>query len=297
MRPFVLNYVCSWLLGLTTFAFLSAFSAYPSFSAPSQSFSSHQVEILDALQQANVVYLGETHNQLDDHQAQLRIIQALQAENPRIAIALEMFQRPYQFVLDQYLAGEITEEQLIQDSQYEQRWGFPWEYYADILRFAQQNNLPLLALNTPTEVTRKVAKLGLQSLTTADQEYIPDLAEISMDHEPYRQMLLEIFQQHSDQTDNGVEDNNENQFNHFFAAQVLWDETMAETIARFLQSKPDYQVIVIVGQGHVVYDYGIPSRVERRLNSQPLIQHSVLFQSPQEDTNLNPKIADFIWRH
>ena len=39
-----------------------------------------------------------------------------------------MFQRPDQSVLDQYIAGKITEEQLVEQSDYEERWGFPWEY-------------------------------------------------------------------------------------------------------------------------------------------------------------------------
>jgi uncharacterized iron-regulated protein len=101
------------------------------------------------------VYLGETHDSPEDHQAQLEILQALYREKlknakdataPRLVIAMEMFQRPYQNILDQYIAGKITEEQLIEQSEYEERWGFPWEYYAPILRFARAHQLPRLSL-------------------------------------------------------------------------------------------------------------------------------------------------------
>ncbi|NJK38777.1 MAG: ChaN family lipoprotein [Oscillatoriales cyanobacterium RM2_1_1] len=267
------------------------------FSTPS--ISSTQADILTALKKADVIYLGETHDEVADHQGQLQIIQALYANNSRIAIAFEMFQRPYQPVLDQYLQGIITEAQLIQASEYENRWGFPWEYYRDIVRFAQRHQLPMLAANTPTEVTRKVAKSGLASLTPEDQTYIPPLAEIKTDNAAYWQMLLEIFQVHA-QAHGQKQDSQaraNDQFNNFFAAQVLWDETMAEVIADFLQSNPDYQVVVIVGEGHVVYGHGIPSRVARRLGSAGLVQYSVLFQSPQEEMQQNPQMADFIWQH
>jgi hypothetical protein len=105
-----------------------------------------QDDTFAALQTADVVYLGERHDSAADHAAQLEIIEALHAENPDLAIALEMFQRPFQPVIDRYLAGEITEAELVAQTEYLERWGFPWEFYAPFLRFAQANELPVLAL-------------------------------------------------------------------------------------------------------------------------------------------------------
>ncbi|NJO42881.1 MAG: ChaN family lipoprotein [Cyanobacteria bacterium CRU_2_1] len=245
--------------------------------------------VLNDLARANVVYLGETHENQADHAAQLQIIQELHQQNDRIAIAMEMFQRPYQPVLDQYLAGEITEDELRQQSEYDRRWGFPWEYYAPILQFAQINQIPVLALNTPTEVTQKVAQKGLENLTEADRQWIPPLVEIHIDNEAYRQMIREVY----DQFHQGH--GSSEGFENFFLAQVLWDETMAETIANFLQANPDYQVVVLVGQGHVVYDYGIPSRVDRRLTEVPnFAQRSVLL-NPVNEARSEDEIADYFW--
>jgi uncharacterized iron-regulated protein len=250
--------------------------------------------LIQELAKAKIIYLGETHNQIQDHQVQLQIIKLLYQQNPKIVIALEMFQRPYQDVLDQYLQGKITESQLIEQTQYHQRWGFPWENYAEIMRFAQKNNLPLLAINTPTEVTRKVAKEGLESLTPSEQKYIPPISEINLNSPEYRQMLLEIYQQHH----HGGKSNSSD-FENFFRAQILWDETMADAIANYVKINPDSQVIVLVGQGHVIYNYGIPSRVQRRLEDINSIQRSILFQSPDQDPTSpnNSHISDFIWQH
>ncbi|MEA5539507.1 ChaN family lipoprotein [Limnoraphis robusta Tam1] len=252
--------------------------------------TSSQQRILQNLKSADVVYLGETHDQLKDHLAQLNIIKALYHKNSQIVIGLEMFQRPYQEVLDQYIAGSISETELIEKSQYLQRWGFPWKNYAEILRFARQNNIPVLALNTPSEVTRKVAKEGLESLTDEDKRYIPPLSEIRTDNAEYRQMLQEIYQQHHHGQGNSAA------FENFFLAQVLWDETMAETIAKYLQNHPKSQVIVLVGKGHIIYNYGIPSRVERRLSDRNLVQRSVIFSTTTEESVSNKTpIADYIW--
>jgi len=249
--------------------------------------------ILEELAKADVVYLGETHNSILDHQAQLEILQALYQHNKKIVLAMEMFQRPFQEIIDQYLAGKITEVELIEQTQYEQRWGFPWEYYAPLLRFAKAHQLPVLALNTPTEVTRKVARQGLESLTAAEHRHIPPVSEIHTDNASYRQMIQEVYQAHAQQGHG-----NSDGFERFFTAQVLWDETMAQKIAQFYQANPEYQVVVIAGRGHIVYDYGIPSRVERRLQDHQLVQHSVLFgASADELSETGEEVADYFWQH
>ncbi|MBW4517106.1 MAG: ChaN family lipoprotein [Timaviella obliquedivisa GSE-PSE-MK23-08B] len=259
-----------------------------------QAVTDQQAVLMD-LARARVVYLGETHDAIADHQGQLQIIQALYQRDQRMAIALEMFQRPYQPFLDQYLAGEITELELQKQSEYDSRWGFPWEYYAPILRFAKAHQLPLIALNVPTEITRKVAREGLESLTLSDRQWIPPDSEIRTDNAvAYRQMIQAVYEEiHQGRSASSS-------FDRFFLAQVLWDETMAEGIANFSQAKPNHQVIVLAGEGHLVYGYGIPSRVARRVAG--IIQRSVII-NPDEGmevegviSSTNPQgITDYFW--
>lgn len=262
--------------------------------------------LLDRLAASNVVYLGEYHDRVYDHQAQLEIIRELQARNPNLTIAMEMFQRPFQGAIDAYLAGEIDEAELIDRTEYETRWGYPWELYAPILRFARESGIPVIAANAPVELTRKVAAEGLAGLSGDDFRYVPPIADIRLDDEDYRNALYELFQMHmnfrsndpSDQEDENqdakdsksvtkpftdlesqgnptgtadiVAENPEDAgFNRFFAAQVLWDETIAEAIATAYQANPDRQIVVIAGRGHIAYNFGIPNRVERRVLGEP----------------------------
>lgn len=291
MRKRQISQLCGWSLGIF---FLCSIPTYAQISTPSQERQQPQTQqqILQSLVKAKVVYLGETHDRLEDHKAQLEILQALHQQNPKIAVAMEMFQRPYQDILDQYLAGKITEAQLVEQTEYEQRWGFPWEYYAPILRFAKLHQLLVLALNTPTEVTRKVARNGLESLTPDERKYIPPLAEIRTDNTDYRKMAEASYEQHSH-----AGQGNSKTFERFFTTLVLWDETMADKIAQFIKANPDYQVVVLAGKSHITYGYGIPSRVARRLNDNQLIQRSVLFSIPDEVPADGQKaIADYFWK-
>jgi uncharacterized iron-regulated protein len=68
---------------------------------------------------------------------------------------------------------------------------------------------------------------------------------------------------------------------------------MAERTANFVQQNPNYQKIVLAGSSHIIYGYGIPDRVLRRLNQPKSIQKTVLL-SLDDDSN-QPGIADFIW--
>lgn len=88
-----------------------------------QAKASAKAAILAALAPADVVYLAETHDRLADHEAQLEIVQQLFQAGGVDALGLEMFQRPFQPVLDAYLAGTLDEAGLVTGSEYEQRWG------------------------------------------------------------------------------------------------------------------------------------------------------------------------------
>jgi uncharacterized iron-regulated protein len=172
-----------------------------------------------------------------------------------------MFQRPYQKLLDRYVAGELDEAALRDRSEYDQRWGFDWELYAPILRYAKAQKIPLIALNTPTEVTRKVSRQGLASLNWSDRRFIPPLSEIRTAPDAYRKMLADIFTSMHP----AGKTTDPTRFDRFFQAQVLWDETMADRISQTRKpATPAPQIIVLVGQGHLVYRYGIPDRVDRR---------------------------------
>jgi len=132
----------------------------------------------------------------------------------------------------------------------------------------------------------QVATDGLGSLSARDRQWIPPLSEIRTDNADYRQWLQDIYSGHSN---HGVSDG----FETFLQAQVLWDETMAAGIAEFVQRHPGTQVVVLAGQGHILFGYGIPDRVQRRLGDR-LVQRSVLL-NPNPETRAEADVADYFW--
>jgi uncharacterized iron-regulated protein len=253
---------------------------------------SNRQQSIQKIQTAQIIYLGETHDSLRDHQAQLEILRALYGGNQRIAIALEMFQKPYQSALNAYLSGTIGEADLLEQTEYRKRWGFDWDFYAPLLQFAKAKRIPVLALNTPTEITRKVARSGLEALSADDFKWIPPRSEIDLSSTSYRKRILETYE--SFHQGKGNSDG----FERFFQAQVLWDETMAGAIAQYWLKHPDRQIVVLVGQGHILFGEGIPSRVARRLKAagrREWKQTTVLLNPSEEIKAKSPQAADFFW--
>ncbi|MBD2102722.1 ChaN family lipoprotein [Leptolyngbya sp. FACHB-261] len=247
-------------------------------------------QVITDLAKAQVVYLGETHDSVEDHRAQLEILEQLYQRQPRLAIGLEMFQRPFQPQLDRYRRGEITLEQLRQLSEYDQRWGFDWQLIVPILEFARQHNLPLIALNAPIELTRMVARQGLAAVSPELRGQLP--REIQVDRDgPYRAWLQRSFEAHAPNTRRSAA------FTNFLTAQILWDETMAETVADTVRAQPQGLVVVLAGSSHIAYGFGIPSRVARRLPD--VRQRSVLLSVgavPDLPQPVSQSVADYLWR-
>ena len=107
-----------------------------------------------------IVYVGEYHDQFAHHNVQLQIIKELFRKDPKIAVGMEMFQRPFQKTLDEYIGGSIDEREFLKKSEYFKRWGFDYNLYKPILDFTRAEKIPVVALNLSREITDNVSKNG-----------------------------------------------------------------------------------------------------------------------------------------
>lgn len=233
-------------------------------------------EVMERVAGKKIVYVGENHNQFSHHVMELEIIKDLHRRGKKIAIGMEMFQRPFQKALDDYIEGRIDERELLKKTQYFKRWGFDYNLYRPILEFARSERIPVVALNMKQEIVDKVFRSGLDSLSEDERKFVPSAMDFS--DEAYRKRLEKIFREHEDF---GAEN-----FDFFYQAQVLWDETMSESIDEFLKVHPSDHMVVLAGNGHLAYGSGIPKRTERRNGYDDAI---IL-----NDADLEKDIADYV---
>jgi aminopeptidase N len=207
--------------------------------------------IIEKVSDIPVIIVGERHTNYEDHKVELDVVMALHKMGRKFAIGMEMFQRPFQGAIDEYLSGAINERQFLKKTEYFERWGFDYNYYREIIEFARAKGIPIVALNARSEIVKKVAAGGLDALSEKERKEIPQ--DMDMSDDEYRSRLREIYQSHPQGT----------QFDNFYQSQILWDETMAHSVAGFLDEKPGYQMVVMAGAEHVMYDSGIAKRVGR----------------------------------
>jgi aminopeptidase N len=211
-------------------------------------------EIIDRVSGKKIVYVGEEHDQYSSHLTELEVIRGLFRKGGRIAIGMEMFARPFQKALDDYIRGTIGEREFLRSSDYFKQWGFDYNLYQDILRFAREERIPVAALNIRKEIVGKVAKGGIDFLTPEEKKELPENMDLT--DEQYRGRLRTAFAEH--------EGFGERSFENFYQSQIIWDEIMAQNIDEFMKSHPEYRMVVLAGSGHIAYGSGIPKRAYRR---------------------------------
>ncbi|MBM4146108.1 MAG: PDZ domain-containing protein [Nitrospira sp.] len=210
-------------------------------------------EVINTVLDKPVIYVGERHTNYEDHKVQLKIIMSLHERGRKFAIGMEMFQKPFQKAINDYMSGEISEKEFLKNTQYFKRWQFDYNLYREIIEYAKAKQIPVIALNLWTEITKKVSSDGLDGLADVERAEIPE--SMDMTDEGYKERLSEIFKQHRNHETRN--------FDNFYQSQVLWDEIMADSIDNFLRKNPDSQIVVLAGTGHIMYDSGIPKRTYR----------------------------------
>ena len=216
-----------------------------------------QAQLLDELARYDVVCLGEAHDAPRDHFAELAITEGLErrarVSGRALGVGFEMFQAPYGDALTAYGKGTLTDAGLRKKTRYDERWGYAYAYYRPVLNLGRAYGLPLKALNAPRELTHAVAENGLDSLSPKLRRKLP---ELNLDNAQHRVQFDKLMAGHPH--GEGVDMDN------FYAAQVVWDETMAQNASRWVAERaPSRQLVLLAGSAHC-HREAIPARIERR---------------------------------
>jgi uncharacterized iron-regulated protein len=247
-------------------------------------------QLLNDLDTTRVIFIGESHDQMEHHQIQVRMIQEFAAKGKDVVIGMEMFERTQQATLDRWSQGLLSEDEFLNEVQWNVTWGMDYDLYKDILEAAKNHHLKVLGLNAPRDLVTKVAEHGMQGLAPEDRKRLP---EIDLTDRAYRAYITTFFQSHG----KGLAKD----FENFYEAQCLWDESMAQSLSQFLESPQGEgkTVLVFAGSGHIVFGFGIPNRLYRRTSiPYQTIVLKTWSEKVNEDltfTGSSLPIANFLW--
>lgn len=105
--------------------------------------------LIKRIEGSKIVFMGDFHALQQSQKTHLRILKSL--KNKKIILAVECIQMKDQKHLDHFLAGKITEGDFLRNIRWQKTWGFPWENYKPLFRWAQKNQVRMLALNKITD--------------------------------------------------------------------------------------------------------------------------------------------------
>jgi uncharacterized iron-regulated protein len=210
-------------------------------------------EMAARLKDVRLLFVGESHTDIEFHNAQLRTIQDLVRAGRKVMVGLEMFPYTEQGPLDQWNEGKLSEEEFLKVARWYKNWGYHWNYYREIFLFARDHKVPLYAVNTPREVVTAVRKKGFANLTPEEAAHIP--AKIDTDNAEHYRLFKAFFTGEDSMHSAGM---GEDMWQGMFRAQCTWDATMGYNAVQALRKHGDKDAImvVLIGSGHVAYGLG-----------------------------------------
>lgn len=208
-------------------------------------------QLIDELAGFRVVYVGENHTHPAHHAIQLEVIRELHQNTPDLSIGMEMFDVTYQPVLDRWTAGELEEAEFLRQTHWYANWRYRYDLYRDILNYAKENQIRVIALNIPFHIPAKIRVGGIASLSEQDAMHLP--ASIDTTNADHRNYLKKIYNLHSFR--------GRDNFEFFYEAQCAWEDAMAANVAEHLGTG---KMVVLAGNGHIIRKFGIPNRAFAR---------------------------------
>jgi uncharacterized iron-regulated protein len=211
-----------------------------------------------SLEKADVVYVGETHDNPAHHQYEMELVRELLKRGMRFAIGWEMFDETQQTAIDAWASRSISLKEMLAKTGFQQRWGVYSPVYERILQTAGDARVANIALNAAPELVQKVAR-GTP-LSAGEQAMLP--TGFVSNEEAYNNFLTMM---------GGHPGMREADERRFFAAQNVWDQTMASRVLEFKRGNPGLKLVVLTGRGHVSGGYGIPFYVKQKSDLRQMV--------------------------
>jgi len=234
-------------------------------------------ELVDDLSDVRVIYIGEKHSDPAHHNIQLNVIKDLFKKHPKLAVGMEAFDYSYQQQLDMWSSGELDQKAFLEKTHWYANWKFDYGLYANILEFLKDKKIRLVGLNIPFHIPSKISVGGIENLSYDEKKYLPK--QLNTSNPDHRAYVEEIFKNHHIR---GREN-----FEYFYMAQCVWEDTMAESIANNLKENI---MVVLAGNGHIVRKFGIPDRVYKLTKG----SFRTLFLAPA-GSKAELSYGDYIW--
>jgi uncharacterized iron-regulated protein len=204
-----------------------------------------------ACARADLLLVGEVHDNPDHHRLQLELLEAVVRAGRRPAVALEQFDREHQAALDRARAVRPRDAGEVADAAQFDRRGWQWPFYEPLVALALREDLPLVAANLSRRDAFAVVERGYVALGDGAAEQLglaqpPAAAQLAA-------IEAAIREGHCGKLPERIVPG-------MAAAQRARDAVMAYA----LLARSSSGAVLIAGNGHVRRDLGVPVSLAAR---------------------------------
>ena len=256
-----------------------------------QAFDGHSgsrlsyMQVLRRCRAADVILFGEQHNNAVCNQIEAQLLYDLLRDATPGALAMEFFETDTQAALDAYLDGRIDEAAFVEQTKRNRSY---WLSHRPLIELCRAGRVPVIAANAPRRLLHAYRKSGVgfdkfrAALDPQDQRWIATRSELI--EGPYRERFYKIMSSHpmpapttsapasaSAPTSQPVTRPamsapaaKPDTMLLAFRSQLLWDDTMAESLANYRERYPERRMMLVVGSFHVSRSGGTRVKFRRR---------------------------------
>ena len=184
--------------------------------------------MLKVLDDADIIFIGETHNCPVAHWMEYEITSdIIRKSHKGLTLGAEMFETDNQLLVDEYTQGLISSDKFEAEAKL---WDNYWTDYASLLYLARENGLKFVATNVPRRYASFVKDNGLDALQNISDDAKKLMAPlpIQFDRSAQNEEMFGFMQMMG-----GKGSGN----SHFAEAQAIKDATMAWFISINFQKK------------------------------------------------------------
>jgi len=230
--------------------------------------------VLKEIENDKVIFIGEIHGTPSIHLLQLEIIKYLHQRGKQVAVALEAFPESKQEIFNRWIGGKLDEYTF--ERIYKETWAIPYEYYKEILEYAREEHIPLVAINADNALIGAVSKYGLREIS---QDFLREIkfTECATDVQ-YKEII--------DRTYHAAE------FPFLCDGQRLRDAVMAFNIAHAVRGD-NVTIVALIGATHAM-KIAVPRMLQRHMTVSSIVLmpgsvRHMIRRIPDKH------IADYIW--
>lgn len=212
-------------------------------------------QLIQALLHADVILLGEKHDNPDHHALQAWVLRQVIQAGRRPGVVFEMMTEDQQSVIERYEQQQPRDANLLGKALAWESSGWPaWTQYQPLAYLAVGHGLPIIAGNLDQELTKNIQRFGFLAIPGTRRERLGL-------NTPMTEDLFTTMQQ--DMKPTHCQELSDLQLLRMVLVQHARDAVMAEHLTRTL-SRPDTDsAVLIAGSWHARTDYGVPAHVQR----------------------------------